>query len=66
MLRQEVKKIIEELDSGMLCQKTELLIKKLLVAAVYVYEDPDLAACGSECDFDEVFDNPNAPYKLED
>lgn len=66
MLRQEVKKIIEELDSGMLSQKTELLIKKILVAAVYVYENVDLAACGSECDFDEALDNPNAPITLED
>lgn len=66
MLRQEVNKILEELDSGMLSQKTEQLIKKILVEAVSVYEDPDLAACGSRFAFDYMLDNPDAPTTLED
>lgn len=66
MLRYEVKNIIEELDSGMLSQKTELLIKKILIASVEVYENPDLAAGGAGYLFDQVFEKPNSPAILED
>lgn len=64
MLRQEVTKLIKELDSGMLSQKAELLIKKILIASVEVYEIP--GTCGIRHSFDQVFDNPNAPTKLDD
>lgn len=64
MLRQEVKKILDELDSCMISQKTELLIKKLLVASVEIYELPHSdAICHS---YDTVFENPDAPSTLTD
>lgn len=64
MLRHKVEKIIEELNSNKLSANTEILIKKILVAAVEVYEIP--GTCGIRYSFDEAVNNPDAPITLED
>lgn len=66
MLRTEVKKIIDELNGPTLSANTEDLIKRILVASVVVYEDPDLAACGAEYTFEEALSNKDYPITLED
>lgn len=64
MLREQVEKILEELNSNKLSANTEILIRKLLVAAVEVYEIP--GTCGIRYSFDEAVNNQYAPITLED
>lgn len=64
MLREQVEKILEELDGNKLNANIEILIRKLLVAAVEVYEIP--GTCGIRYSFDEAVNNPDAPITLED
>lgn len=61
---EKVKKIFEELESGMLCRKTEEQIKRVLMATVMILDWDDTNSTAIQKVLDSAMDDPTLSYPV--